>query len=75
MPGGGLTWRKKLRRSRCLFHHVRLADGDRLLLCTDGLTDRVADDEIAAVLGRPAPPQEQARVGLLGVAAVPAEHR
>jgi protein phosphatase len=43
------------------FHHVRLADGDRLLLCTDGLTDMVPDDEIAAVLGRPAPPQEQAQ--------------
>jgi serine/threonine protein phosphatase PrpC len=32
------------------FHHLRLADGDRLLLCTDGLTDMVPDDEIAAVL-------------------------
>ncbi len=39
------------------FHHVRLADGDRLLLCTDGLSDMVPDDEIAAVLGRPASPQ------------------
>jgi len=46
---------------RVEFHHVRLADGDRLLLCTDGLTDMVPDDEIAAVLGRPAPPQEQAQ--------------
>jgi protein phosphatase len=43
------------------FHHVRLADGDRLLLCTDGLTSMVPDDEIAAVLSRPAPPQEQAQ--------------
>jgi PPM family protein phosphatase len=31
-------------------HHVRLADGDRLLLCSDGLTDMVSDAEIAAVL-------------------------
>jgi len=31
-------------------HHVRLADGDQLLLCTDGLTDMISDLEIAAVL-------------------------
>jgi protein phosphatase len=30
--------------------HHRLAHGDRLLLCTDGLTDLVAEVEIAAVL-------------------------
>jgi protein phosphatase len=29
-----------------------LADGDRLLLCSDGLTDMVDDAEIAAVLSR-----------------------
>jgi serine/threonine protein phosphatase PrpC len=29
-----------------------LKEGDRLLLCTDGLTDLVADDVIAAILGR-----------------------
>src|SRR4051794_31420897 len=40
------------------FHHVRLADGDELLLCTDGLTDRVSDEEIAAVLARGASPGE-----------------
>jgi protein phosphatase len=32
---------------------LRLADGDRLLLCTDGLTDMVEEGKIAAVLGRP----------------------
>ncbi len=30
--------------------HVRLADGDQILLCTDGLTDVVADAAIADVL-------------------------
>ncbi len=31
-------------------HRHRLADGDRLLLCTDGLNDMVSDAEIARVL-------------------------
>jgi serine/threonine protein phosphatase PrpC len=31
--------------------HVELADGDRLLLCTDGLTDMVEEDEITRTLG------------------------
>jgi PPM family protein phosphatase len=30
----------------------KLVDGDRLLLCTDGLTDMIDDAGIAAVLGR-----------------------
>jgi PPM family protein phosphatase len=30
--------------------HVHLVDGDRVLLCTDGLTDMVSDQDIAAVL-------------------------
>ena len=35
---------------------VRMADGDRLLLCTDGLTDAVSDERIAALLaGNPDP--------------------
>jgi protein phosphatase len=43
------------------FHHVRLADSDQLLLCTDGLTDLVRGEEIAAILRRHAPPQEAAQ--------------
>ena len=32
--------------------HYRLDDGDRLLLCTDGLTDMVDEEAIARELGR-----------------------
>src|SRR5690242_4416276 len=35
---------------RVEFHHLHLADGDRLLLCTDGLTDMLRNEEIASVL-------------------------
>ena len=31
-------------------HRLRLADHDRLLICTDGLTEVVGDGEIAEVL-------------------------
>jgi protein phosphatase len=37
--------------------HVPLIDGDRLLLCTDGLSDHISDAEISAMLGRRDPPQ------------------
>jgi PPM family protein phosphatase len=37
--------------------HLRLEDGDRLLLCTDGLTRELADADIAEVLARPTLPQ------------------
>lgn len=33
-------------------HHVGIHQGDRLLMCTDGLTDMAKDDEIAGVLER-----------------------
>jgi protein phosphatase len=34
------------------FDHHRLEDGDRLLLCTDGLTDLASEQEIAGLLER-----------------------
>jgi protein phosphatase len=40
------------------FHHLRLSDGDQLLLCTDGLTDLVSNEAITNILDRHAQPQE-----------------
>jgi protein phosphatase len=40
---------------------LRLEDGDRLLLCSDGLTDGVDDDTIAAALGTAQPSAEVAQ--------------
>ena len=39
-------------------HKLALADGDLLLLCSDGLTEPLTDDEIAAILGRARDPEE-----------------
>lgn len=39
---------------------VRVKDGDRLMLCTDGLTNMVEGREIAEILDRHADPQEAA---------------
>lgn len=39
-------------------HALRVVDGDRLLLCSDGLTNELKDEEIAGVLGRSATSQE-----------------
>ena len=38
-------------------HQLSLSPGDQLLLCTDGLTDMVGDDEIARILQESASPQ------------------
>jgi protein phosphatase len=68
LPVPGRSWHHRL--TNCLgandaplhveFHHLHLADGDQLLLCTDGLTDMVSDEEIAELLGRDGDPRETA---------------
>ncbi|MFI5461381.1 MAG: PP2C family protein-serine/threonine phosphatase [Isosphaerales bacterium] len=42
--------------------HFRICDGDTVLLCTDGLTDMVADDDIAHVLGQHHSPADACNV-------------
>lgn len=44
-------------------HHIKLAAGDRLLLCTDGLSNMISDADIAAVIA--ANPEPQAACDLL----------
>jgi PPM family protein phosphatase len=44
-----------------LVEHFRLQDGDRLLLCTNGLTDVLDDDQIAETLSCRRRPQEECR--------------
>ena len=39
-------------------HKVELEPGDVLLLCSDGLTDMIADDRIAAILKGEQEPQK-----------------
>jgi protein phosphatase len=44
------------------FQHATLADGDQLLLCTDGLTDMVDNETIGSVLCRAASAEEACQV-------------
>jgi protein phosphatase len=46
---------------RAEIHQLRLADGDRVLLCTDGLTDRVEDGRIAELLAAHPRPDQACR--------------
>lgn len=39
-------------------HEIALKFGDQILLCTDGLTDMVSDEEILSILHRGSSPQE-----------------
>lgn len=47
--------------------YVKLADGDQLLLCSDGLTETVTETEISDVLGKELPAVHAART-LVGLA-------
>lgn len=40
---------------------LRVAPGDRLLLCSDGLTGTMTDDEITGILGGAAPASDTCR--------------
>lgn len=42
--------------------HVPLAAGDRVLVCTDGLTDLVSDESVLAALGAPEPQEAADRL-------------
>jgi PPM family protein phosphatase len=46
---------------RVEYHELRLADGDQILLCTDGLTDLVPDEAIREVLSRAGPAADVCR--------------
>jgi protein phosphatase len=46
------------RAVRSEVYHLRLQDGDALLLCTDGLTDLIGNHEIAPVLANGAAAQD-----------------
>lgn len=44
--------------ARAQIHHVKFLPGDQLLLCTDGLTDMVPDQDIAEQLDQQGAPQQ-----------------
>jgi protein phosphatase len=70
----GLPCRRSLRHvlTNCLgggnegveveVHQLTLADGDGLLLCTDGLTDMIPEPEIADILSQHSAPADACRV-------------
>ena len=37
---------------RAEIHHTRLSPGDTVLVCTDGLSGTVSEEDVAAILGR-----------------------
>ena len=43
-------------------NRFKIRDQDRVLLCTDGLTDMLSDDQIASVLSQQLPPADACRV-------------
>ncbi|AKH17434.1 MULTISPECIES: PP2C family serine/threonine-protein phosphatase [Deinococcus] len=49
-------------RVRLELHGLPTQAGDRLLLCSDGLSSVVTDDELCALLARPLPPETTARL-------------
>jgi protein phosphatase len=49
------------RELRVEFHHFHLDDGAQLMLCTDGLTDMVPEEQIAGALALHGPAQETAQ--------------
>ena len=53
MLTGAITTKRG--RAPIELQHLGLADGDQILLCSDGLTDMVGDDAITELLDRPGP--------------------
>jgi PPM family protein phosphatase len=51
------TFGGKTTETRVDVDHVKLQNGDRLLLCTDGLTELVAETKIAEIISRADSPQ------------------
>ncbi|GGR97693.1 hypothetical protein GCM10008960_25530 [Deinococcus sedimenti] len=49
-------------RVRLELHGLPTQPGDRLLLCSDGLSSVVTDDELCSILARPLPPEATARL-------------
>lgn len=48
--------------AHAMMHHERVQAGDRLLMCSDGLTDMISDEAIAEVLGRSLTAQQACEV-------------